>query len=54
MAIKSNVRIKGIKIDGNQYKLGLYADDTFLLLGGSQMSLRESIKVFDNFFPVQV
>ena len=50
MAIKSNVRIKGIKIDGNQYKLGLYADDTFLLLDGSQMSLRESIKVFDNFF----
>ena len=50
MAIKSNVRIKGIKINGYQYKLGLYADDTFLLLDGSQMSLRESIKVFDNFF----
>ena len=30
VAIKSNVRIKGIKIDGNQYKLGLYADETFL------------------------
>ena len=46
MSIKSNIRITGFKIDGNQYKLGLYADDTFVLVDDSQMSLRERLLKF--------
>ena len=50
MTVKNNNNIQGIKIGSDQYKIGQYADDTFLLLDGSENSLRESITIFEKFF----
>ena len=47
--IKRNPTIKGIKIGENTYKIGQYADDTYLLLDGSEASLREAMDSFDKF-----
>ena len=32
------------------FKLGQYADDTFLLLDGSEASLRKSLTIFEEFY----
>ena len=31
-------------------KIGMYADDTFLILNGSEMSIKESLYVLDLFY----
>ena len=49
MAIKNNKKIKGIQVENSTIKIGQYADDTFLTLDGSELSLRESINVFNMF-----
>ena len=46
MEVKRNPNIKGIQIDD---KIGQYADDTYLLLDGSESSLRSSMDLFSNF-----
>ena len=50
MEIKQNKEIKGISIRNSTYKIGQYADDTFLLLDGSEKSLRQSMKIFNHFY----
>ena len=50
MEIKQNNEIKGITIHNSTYKIGQYADDTFLLLDGSVKSLRESMSIFKQFY----
>ena len=42
--------IKGIKIANTTYKIGQYADDTFLLLDGSEESVRQSMVIFKCFY----
>ena len=42
--------IKGIKIANTTYKIGQYADDTFLLLDGSEESVRQSKVIFKCFY----
>ena len=47
--ILQNPQIKGIKIGGFEYKLAQYADDTTLLLDGSQSSLSAALNVLEVF-----
>ena len=49
LEITTNKKIKGIECDKKTIKIGLYADDTFLMLDGSESSLRESVQVLDGF-----
>ena len=42
-------KIKCLCIDGYEYPLDQYPDYSFLLLGGSETSMRESINVFKHF-----
>ena len=42
--IRNNVNIKGIKIGNEQFLITQYADDTSLLLDGSEKSLVHSLK----------
>ena len=48
--IKENKVIKGITINDVTYKIGQYADDTFLLLDGSVESLEQSMTIFKEFY----
>ena len=48
--IKENKSIKGIKIANTTYKIGQYADDTLLLLDGSEESVRQSMVTFKWFY----
>ena len=48
--IKENKLIKGIEIANTTYKIGQYADDTFLLLDGSEESVRQSMVTFKFFY----
>ena len=49
LEITTNKKIKGIECDKKTIKIGMYADDTFLMLDGSESSLRESVQVLDGF-----
>ena len=44
-----NPDVKGIKVHDRIFKLGQYADDTFLLLDGSEQSLSTSFEIFNAF-----
>ena len=48
-AIIKNVNIPGIKINTTEYKIGQYADDTFILLDGREHSLRSTIILLSKF-----
>ena len=50
--LKNNQKIKGIQIDGTDYLLSQYADDTLIILDGSEKSLRETIKELNNFYNI--
>ena len=47
--IRKNKDIKGIIIDGEEYKISQYADDTSILLDGSHTSMDGIIRVLDYF-----
>ena len=49
LEITTNKKIKGIECDKKTIKIGMYADDTFLMLDGSESSLSESVQVLDGF-----
>ena len=42
-------KIKGIEINGNEFKLSQYADDTTLILDGSKESCLESLVLIETF-----
>ena len=45
--IRNNNEIQGIKVRDKEYKLTLYADDSTLLLNGSERSLKVSLEILD-------
>ena len=47
--IKQNKDVKGIIIDGEEYKISQFADDTSLLLDGSEKSLNAVLKILHTF-----
>ena len=47
MQIKSNPNIKGVLKDNTESLISQYADDTFLMLDGSEISLKESLDCFE-------
>ena len=49
MMIDSNSDIKGIEIDGTEYKLTQFADDTTLLLDGTEGSLQSALNTLEIF-----
>ena len=48
-AIRRQQKIKGIEINGADFKLSQYADDTTLILDGSEESLLESVILIETF-----
>jgi len=48
-AIRKKQKIKGIEINGNEFKLSQYADDTTLILDGSKESCLESLVLIETF-----
>ena len=48
-AIRKKQRIKGIEINGIDFKLSQYADDTTLILDGSEKSFLESVILIETF-----
>ena len=49
MEIKNNKNIKGINLGDVDMKIGQYADDTFVILEDSEISLQNCINIFENF-----
>ena len=47
--IKKCKDIKGISINGREFKISQFADDTSLILNGSQESLFNALKILDKF-----
>ena len=48
-AIRKNVDIKGLLVKDTEIKLSQYADDTTLILDGSEKSLSEALRVLESF-----
>ena len=48
--IRSNDKIKGIKINTKEFKLSQYADDTQIFLDGTEDSLNEALLILNKFF----
>ena len=51
-AIRENQSIKGIFVNRREIKLSQYADDTKLILDGTNESLKASLKMLDEFYEV--
>ena len=47
--IKENGNIKGLNINGTNHLLSLFADDTSIMLDGSEKSLQETLSELENF-----
>ena len=47
--IRNNTKIKGLRIDGLEIKLGQYADDNQIFLDGSEETLDLTLKVLEEF-----
>jgi hypothetical protein len=47
--IRNNPDVKGICINGTEYKISQFADDTSLLLDGSEKSLHSALKMLEHF-----
>lgn len=50
MALKNNRDIKGITLGNREYKIGQYADDTFVLMEGDEQSLKLVMDTFSKFY----
>ena len=49
IAVRHNVKIKGIKQNGVEKKINQFADDTVLIIAAEDESLAEAVKVIDHF-----
>jgi len=47
--IRNDNEVKGIAVGGTECKLSQYADDTILILDGTQKSLEHSFAVLEKF-----
>ena len=47
--IRNNNEIQGIKVRDKEYKLTLYADDSTLLLNGSERLLKVSLEILESY-----
>ena len=50
LMIRNDENVKGIKINGKEYKLSQYADDTQLFLDGSELSLYSAVSILNKFY----
>ena len=50
MEIKLDKKVNRVTLGNKNFKLGQYADDTFLLLDRSEVSLRKSLAIFGEFY----
>ena len=50
--LRTNKNVKGININGNDFLLSQYADDTQIFLDGTEQSLREALSVLDRFYTI--
>ena len=50
--LRTNKNVKGININGNDFLLSQYADDTQIFLDGTEQSLREALSVLDRFYAI--
>ena len=48
-AIRKRKEIVGITVNGKEIKLSQYADDTALILDGSEQSVKEAVKLLESF-----
>ena len=48
-AIRKNADIKGLLVKDTEIKLSQYADDTTLILDGSEKSLSETLRILESF-----
>ena len=48
-AIRKNTDIKGLLVKDTEIKLSQYADDTTLILDGSEKSLSEALRILESF-----
>ena len=48
--VRKNKEIKGISINGKEYKLSQYADDTQLILDGTEKSLKAALNLLKQFY----
>ena len=52
VSFRTNKNVKGININGNDFLLSQYADDTQIFLDGTEQSLREALSVLDRFYAI--
>jgi hypothetical protein len=50
LKLKRNPDIQGITINDDETLLSQYADDTFLILDGREISLKETLSCFESFY----
>ena len=50
--LRTNKNVKGININGNDFLLSHYADDTQIFLDGTEQSLREALSVLDRVYAI--
>ena len=48
-ALKNDPEVSGVTIDGTEYLLSQYADDSTLLLDDQQRSLEKALNIFYHF-----
>ena len=48
-AVRNNKSIRGFSLGNDEVKISQYADDTTLILNGSEKSLTSAIQVLDDF-----
>jgi hypothetical protein len=48
-AVKNDPRVSGVAINGSEYLLSQYADDSALILGDEHNSFGQALNIFDCF-----
>ena len=48
--IRDNKALKGIRINGKEFRLSQYADDTQLFLDSTEQSLKETLKILNLYY----